>query len=443
MPGRSIRTMVGMPPLDRRPAVAALLVVLLAAAAASAEEPAPPAPPPAPPAPPAEKSAPNPPDTIEKAYLRLESLRKTPLTGPGAVVRRKERVRGLADAALAIHAKTPAAGEDLFRLAEICTDADKPAEAIGFAAAYLKSGDGKTALPSEGPARALEIRGFAAQGKLAEADAALKAWAEKTPAAEGLGPVGKAVGDAWLEAGKPAEALARYREAHARVPRPFKPGGAAAVQALVEALAFQGELDEAKKVLDKGIEDAKGDDAVGQRFAAVRRRLDLFGTKFPAPPLDRWVGGAAPTEADLKGKVAVWHLFGWWTAAKPLPLEGWIARQGEWAPKGLVVLPVTRTSGWDPAQSRFRNDRKPVDELPDIEKAVREIGWKGAVGVSFDGALFNALSVRGLPMEVVVGRDGKIVYCQAGSEPGHRFAMLAAERALAAPAPTEAPAGGR
>jgi tetratricopeptide (TPR) repeat protein len=431
--------MVGMHPLERRPAVAALLV-LLAAAAASAEEPAPPAPPPAPPA---GRSTPNPPDTIEKAYLRLESLRRTPLTGPGAVVRRKERVRGLADAALAIHAKTPAAGEDLFRLAEICTDAEQPAEAAKFAAAYLGSGDGKAALPNEGPARALEIRGFAAQGRLAEADAALKAWAEKAPTAEGLGPVGKSVGDAWLEAGKPADALSRYREAHARLPRPFKPGAAATVQALVEALAFHGEIEEARKVLDRGVEDARGDEATGHRFAAVRRRLDLFGTKFPAPPLDRWLGGAAPTEADLKGRVAVWHLFGWWTAARPLPLEGWIARLGEWASKGLVVLPVTRTSGWDPAQSRFRSDRKPVDELPDLEKAVREIGWKGAVGVSFDGALFNALSVRGLPMEVVVGRDGRVVYCQAGSEPGHRFAMLAAERALAAPASPEAPAGGR
>ena len=211
----------------------------------------------------------------------------------------------------------------------------------------------------------------------------------------------------------------------------------------VEALAFHGEMDEARKVLDKAVEDAGGEESMGARFAAVRRRLDLFGTTFPVPPLDRWLGGAAPAEADVKGKVAVWHLFGWWTSARPVPLEAWIARQAEGASRGLVVLPVTRTSGWDPARSRFRKDRKPVEELPDIEKAVREIGWKGAVGVSFDGALFNALSVRGLPMEVVVGRDGKVVYCHAGNEAGHRFAMLAAERALAAPASPGAPPGGR
>jgi len=387
------------------------------------------------------RRSPAPPDSIEKAYLRLESLRKMPLTGPGAMVRRRERLHGLAEAALALHAKTPATGEDLFRLAELCTDGDRPAEAVGFAAAYLASGGGKDPLPSEGPARALEIRGLAATGKLAEADAALKAYAERMPGADGLAPVGKSVGDAWLEAGKPAEALARYREAHARLVRPVKAGTAATVQALAEALAFHGETAEARKVVEKAMEESAGDRGLEPRFRSVLRRLEMTGEKFPVPPLDRWLGAAPPTEPDLKGKVVVWHLFGWWAATRPAPLEGWTARLPEWGPRGLVLLPVTRTAGWDPAAKRFRGDRRPAEEIPDIEKAVRGLGWAGPVGVSFEGALFNALLVRGLPMEVVVGRDGLVVFCQGGSDPGHRLALLAAERALAAPAPP--PPGGR
>ena len=439
--------MVGMNPLGRASTLVAALALFAASASASEEPPAPAPPAPTPPAAPPTPAPPGPPESIEKAYLRLQALRKLELTGPGAVVRRKERLKALADAALAINAKTPAAGEDLFRLAELCTDAAMPADAAGFASAYLKSGDGKTPLPHDGPARALEIRGFAALGKLPEAGAALDAWAQQAPAAEGLGPVGKAVGDALLEAGKTADALARYREAHARLPRPFKPGAGVTVTALVEALAFHGEMDEARKVLEKALEDGKGDRALEPRFKAVQRRLDMIGTKFPVPPLDRWLGGAAPAEADLRGKVAVWHLFGWWAAPRPAPIEDWIARHAEGAAKGLILLPVTRTSGWDPATERHRPDRKPVEELPDIEKAVRGVGWKGAIGVTFDGALFNALLVRGMPMEIVVGRDGKVVYCQAGSDAGHRFALLAAERALAAAAPSapspEPPSGGR
>jgi len=373
------------------------------------------------------------PETIEKAYHRLESLRKTPLAGPGSLVRRKERLAFLAEAALAIHAKSPAAGEDLLRLAELCMDGGRAAEAGPFAAAYLATAGGKEPLPHAGTAHSVLVRSLAAGGKLPEADAAYEAYRKALPGAEGLGPVGKTVADAWLAAGKPAEALARYRAAAALLPRPLQPGSGGPIQALVESLAFAGEVDEARKVAEQALADARGDSQMEPRFRSVLRRLDMQGKPFPIPALDRWLAGAAPTEEGLKGKVAVWHLFSWWMNPPPTPLQDWSARLEEGAPRGLVLVPVTRTGGFDPAAGKFVHGRKVEEEVADLEKEVRALGWKGILGVTDAGEWFHALLVRGLPMEVVVGRDGKVVFCQAGSETGHRLALLAAERALAPP----------
>jgi hypothetical protein len=329
-------------------------------------------------------------------------------------------------------------------MAELCMDGGRPEEASAFAASYLGTGDGKSPLARAGPAHAVRVRALSASGKPAEAEAAFLEYRRALPGAEGLGPVGKSVGDAWLAAGKPADALARYREAWTLLPRPLKPGAAGTVQALVEALVFAGEIEEARKVAGKAVEATPDESDLKARLRSVLRRVEMVGHPLPLPALDRWVGGAPPSEADLRGKVVVWHLFSSWMNPGPTPLEEWAAAQPERAAKGLVLLPVTRTGGWDAAAGRFVEGRKPEDEVADIEKEVRALGWKGLLGVTHEGAWFNALFVRGLPMEIVVGRDGKVVFCQAASDSGHRLAVLAAERALAAPAPeTGAPSDGR
>jgi hypothetical protein len=320
-------------------------------------------------------------------------------------------------------------------MAELCMDGERPADAATFAAAYLAQPPAKEPLPQAGPAHAVLVRGLAAAGKREEADAAFQAYRRALPAAEGLGPVGKAVADAWLEAGKPAEALVRYREAYSLLPPGVRPGSGGTIQALVESLVFAGEMDEARKVAEKALADCRGDPKLEPRFRSILRRVDLVGKPLPLPALDRWLGGASPAEAGLRGRVVVWHLFSWWMNPRPTPLEDWTKGLEERTARGLVLLPVTRTGGWDPAASKFVEGRKPEEEVADLEKEVRGGGWNGILGVTLKGDWFNAMMVRGLPMEIVVGRDGRVAFCQAGSDAGHRLALLAAERALAAPPP--------
>jgi tetratricopeptide (TPR) repeat protein len=357
-----------------------------------------------------------------------------------------ERVKTLAGQAMALHREKPATGEDLHRLAEICLDADRFEEAAALASKYVEAA-GKGPAPSLGYAHAVKVRALAKSGKIAEADAALEAWEAAMPGAEGIPTVARTVADALVAAGRPEEALPRYRESHDRLPRPLKPGAGAVVQSLAETLVALGRPEEARKVLEKALKDSGGNANLLPRLQAVLRRVDMAGKPFPMPALERWPGGAAPDGPALRGKVVVWHFFAWWMDSRSDDLADWAGLLPSLSGKGLLLLPVTRTAGWDPKASKFDPEaRKPEAECADIEATVRGRGWKGPFGISFEGAAFTALSIRGLPMEVVVGRDGKVLFSQAGSEAGHDLARWVARRAAegeAPPAREEPPPGPR
>lgn len=425
-----------------RQTLAAAAVALLAAAALAQDAPAP-APPPSPPAEEAEPPAPaHAARNIEQAFRRMESLRNAPASAPGTLARRRERFRAIAAEALALPEAKTAAGEDLYRLAAICIEGERFAEAADAAGRYL-AGGGKEPLPKAGLAHAARVRALARLGKLEEAEAALRAWREALPASEGIASVTKALADAFVAAGKVEESLPRYREAFDRAPRPLRAGAAEMVQGLVEALAATGKPEEARRVLDRARKEEGKEEGFTSRLDSVGRRLDMAGKPFPPPRLETWAGAPAPEEAALRGKVVVWHLFAWWMESRLDELDAWAAKAAEGSAKGLVLFPVTRFSGWDPATRRFVRESKPEAEFPAVEKAVRAHGWKGPFAVAaLHGRAFEDLGVRGLPMDVVVGRDGNVIFVQAGEEAGPALARMVAARALDAPPPPAQPAPG-
>ncbi len=384
-----------------------------------------------------EDPKPAPPATIEQASRRLKALRDAPLGGPGSLTRRMERFRLLAEQALAIHAATPAAGEDVYRLAELCMEAERFPDAIAFTTRYIDAA-GKEAPPSLGLAHAVRIRALARMGRIPEAEAGLKAYREAFPKAEGLSPVTKQLGDALAVAGRPEDALVRYREAYALLPKPLPAYSAGTVQALAETLVAVGRAVEAHAVVEAALL-LTNDRTIVQRLQAVGRRVDLVGKPFAPFPFDRWVGGEAPVSGTLRGKVLVWHYFAWWLEAGRTELEDWRLRLAESGPQGLTVLPVTHTSGWDPGEKRFSEGRSRDVEVADIAKSLKDRGWTAPAAVYLGDAGFTSLHVRGLPMEIVVGRDGMVRMVQAGSVAGHALALRAAALALAEPAPPPVP----
>ncbi len=425
----------------RSVAFAGLLALALGSPASAQEEgPPPTGGEPAPPGkeepkePPA-KPAPGP-ETMVQAFRRYEALRKAPVSDPGGLVRRAERFRRLAAAAVAIHAAEPVQGEDLYRIAEMCMEAERFEDATSFATKYLESA-GKDLPPSAGYAHAIRVRALARLGRIADAESAMDAYRKALPGGEGLSPVLKSLGDALVVAERPADALVRYRESFDRMQRPLRAWAPATVQALSETLTALGKSTEAAETVKKVVEETK-DPVMLARMEAILHRAEMAGRPFVPPAVDQWLGGDAPAAEALRGKVVVWHLFAWWMQARTADLADWMKRREELAARGIVVVPVTRTSGWDPAANGFREGRKTEEECADIGGVVKACGTGGPVGVAYGDFAFKALLVRGLPMEVVLDRGGKVRFASAGGEASHLLARLAAERAASEPPPGEA-----
>jgi hypothetical protein len=288
------------------------------------------------------------------------------------------------------------------------------------------------------------VRALARLGRVAEAEEAMAAYRKALPGAEGIAPVTKHLGDALVAAGREEDALARYREAVDLLPRPLPGWGAGSVQSLAETLVFLGRAGEARKAVAAALEGAREPETV-RRLTAVQGRAELTGEILLPPPGARWVGGPEPGAGALRGKVVVHHLYAWWMETRAEALEDWARLLGKEGERGLVVIPVTRTGGWDPASGTVDPERKPEAEEEDIAKDLRARGWTGPAMVYRGEAAFEVLRVRGLPMEVVTGRDGRIRIVQAASDPGHALALRAALRALGEPPPAAegAPPGGK
>jgi len=383
--------------LMRNPVLAVIVLLLAPAAAPADEDPAP--------------------ATIEQVHHRLSALRDLPLSGPGALPRRMERFRKLAAEALALNAAKPAAGEDVYRMAEICLEAERFEEAATFATRYLDAAP-KEPPPSLGLAHAVRVRALARLGRLADAESAMKAYREALPKAEGLGPVSKLLGDALVPAGRLEDALVRYRDAAASLPKPLPSTGAGTYQALAEVLVALGRPGDARKSVEDALKEA-ADPPTQDRLRAVLFRIGMVGKPFAPLPFARWLQGAAPESGSTKGKVVVWHVFAWRMAARASFLDDWRKTLAESGEKGLVVLPVTRTEG------------KSADvEAAEVEKSLKERAWTGPCALYVGDQGFQALEVRGLPLEVVVGRDGLVRMAVAGSDAGHALALRAAAAAL-------------
>ncbi len=376
-----------------------------------------------------------PPLTLETALHRIRGLREMPLRGPGSLRQRVAKIRDLAERALALPAAESARGEDLYRVGELRLVARDYPGAAAALRAYLAGGEPRA---EEAGARVGLVRALALQGKPADALALFEALLAAGPAPEDAATAGVAVAEALVRAGDIGKAADVYGRAAAAAAG--HPGALTALQGRVEALACLGRNDEARAAIAAAAPGSGPAD--GARLEAMLRRVDLAGHPLPPLTLPHWGKGAAPTAEDLRGRVVVWHVFAAWMESRLEELDRWVAEAGALRERGLVLLPLTRTAGWIPgAPAMDRSARSPAAEAKDIERLLAEHGWSGNVGIAFGATALEPLDLRGLPMDIVVGRDGRVIFARASGEVGLDLALHAARRALDAPPPPPGPPG--
>ena len=386
--------------------------------------------------PPAKESGP--PATIAEAHGRLEALRSLPLGGPGSLVQRLRQIRTLVENTLVLPSVAEASGEDLFRLADLTLEAERHGEATGFAGGYLAA-EGEHA--SEASARAILIRSLSAEDRIEEGDVAVEAFRKALPKDPGLASSLRHLGDACLRKGLVEKGLARFSESMDAAGGAKSAEYAAALQCAAETLSALGRMEEARKLVDGAVEAQPEGEGTRDRLLHIRHRLDLIGKPFPDPEVAAWTGEAPLDLAALKGRVRVWHFMAWWMESGREELEFWGKALDRLEEKGLAVVPLTRTTGWNPKAGRFTPGRKPGAEIADIRAASPDFPWSRPIGIGEGRKAFEGAGVRGLPMEVVVDRAGVVRFVRAGGGTGPELALLVSEGLLKeeAPLPGEGP----
>ncbi|MHC4820141.1 MAG: TlpA family protein disulfide reductase [Planctomycetota bacterium] len=364
------------------------------------------------------------PFSIERAHGKLVRLRRSPMRGPGSLVQRRKEYARLAERVLALPAVKKAAGEELFQLGELAVEGERNSEAEGFYRAYLGT-EGEKAFESE--ARMGLVRSLAARDLVDPSGEALAAMEKALPESELLPVAGKLHGDALVRAGDHKAAVATYGSA---IDRCAKERDAALRVNLAQSVATvhmaDGDLDALRKTISGLLEMARPNHRA--RLQSLLDRADRIGTPYPLPKLPRW-GGTAPTVESIKGRVVVLHVFSWWMESRRDELEAWIDLAGG---SELLFIPVTRTTGWDATTKTFKRGSDPAKEAAHILELLASLGWKGALGIGNGRNAFDSMGVRGIPMDVVLDREGKVRFMRASGEVGGVLARRVAGRLLAA-----------
>ncbi|OYW22877.1 MAG: hypothetical protein B7Z55_04120 [Planctomycetales bacterium 12-60-4] len=127
----------------------------------------------------------------------------------------------------------------------------------------------------------------------------------------------------------------------------------------------------------------------------------LIGTRLPELLVEGWINGPGPTNAELSGEVVLIDAWAFWCGPCRQMAPALKKLHNEYGPKGVKFIGLTSEGSrmLQPSQEFVEHD---------------QITWPQGYGA--DRPLF-ALKAEFIPQVWVFGRDGKMVWEMASSEP--------------------------
>lgn len=183
----------------------------------------------------------------------------------------------------------------------------------------------------------------------------------------------------------------------------------AAIEVQAQALAKQGQLSTAIRVLERNIEEYGGT-SIRTRLYKNVNLLTLVGKPAPAYDTAEYVGAKPPAIGDLRGKAVLLFFWAHWCPDCKSMAPTLAALQQEYADEGLVVVAPTQRYG-------YVAGRAPADaatEMRYIASVLAESypGVHAAVPVSAES--FSSFGSSTTPTLVLVDRTGTVTLYNPG-----------------------------
>jgi thiol-disulfide isomerase/thioredoxin len=290
----------------------------------------------------------------------------------------------------------------------------RPLAAAIVAAVLVPAFAAAQAAPQDAPPRAIvkETRDAIATGDFTAADATVRGFMAShgnTPEAlEALSWMGRGL----LAAGRLDDALkyayeterlslavAETRPLDAETHLPTALGAAIEVQA--QALARQGDLGTAVRVLERNLE-AFADTSIVARLNKNLNLLTIEGKPAPAWPVDEFIGAVPPTLASLEGKAVVLFLWAHWCPDCKQNAPDLAALEQKYAGDGLVIVGLTQRYGY--VAGRKRADAR--TEMQYIAAVRAEHFGDVTMSVPVSGEAFTRYGTSTTPTLVLIDRKG-------------------------------------
>ncbi|MGE3191095.1 MAG: redoxin domain-containing protein, partial [Vicinamibacterales bacterium] len=175
----------------------------------------------------------------------------------------------------------------------------------------------------------------------------------------------------------------------------------AAIEVQAQALAKQGDLGTAVRVLERNL-DAFKDTSIVARLNKNLNLLTIEGKPAPAWPVAEYIGTVPPTLDSLKGKAIVLFLWAHWCPDCKQTAPDLAAIERKYAADGLVVVGLTQRYG-------YVAGREPADaatEMKYIGEVRAEHFGDVRMSVPVSAEAFTRYGTSTTPTIVLIDREG-------------------------------------